>query len=257
MKRLSARGRLLGLAGLAVALAAVAVTRWLTASDHRDSALLTGDPAADIADVYTFRSPTNPGNLVLAMTVSGFIPPAEAGTTFFDPNVLYQWKIDNNGDAVEDLVIQAFVTGSGRRQKMHFRSKVVDRIKDREEEEEGENEDRARVRRQSQEEEAEEEEDRARGRNLRIPTVRVTTGPSPIIATRHGIKAFAGVRDDPFFFDLAQFRRVVGGMATSFNNPGTDAFAGTNVLAIVIELPSSMLGGTKLGVWGTTSRRES
>jgi len=52
-------------------------------------------------------------------------------------------------------------------------------------------------------------------------------------------------------------RGSVGGMATSFNNPGTDAFAGTNVLAIVIELPSSMLGGTKLGVWGTTSRRES
>jgi len=263
MKRLSARGRLLGLGGLAVALAAVGVTGWLTASDHRDSALLTNDAAADIADVYTFRSPSNPDNLVLVLTVSGFIPPAEASTTFFDPSVLYQWKIDKNGDAVEDLVIQAFATGSGRHQKMHFRGPVApskrdddDRIKHRDEDEEEEGEDVDRIKHR-EEEEADEDEDRARVRRLRIPTVRVTTGPRPIIAARRGIKVFAGVRDDPFFFDLAQFRKIVGGLATSFNDPGTDAFAGTNVLALVIELPSSMLGGTKLGVWGTTSRRES
>src|SRR2546428_5252194 len=108
--------------GLAIAGAVVfGFARWVGASDHRDSALLTADRAADIADVYTFRSPTNSNNVVLAMTVSGFIPPPEIGTTPFDPNVLYQWKIDNNGDAVEDLVIQAFVTGSGTHQVMHFR----------------------------------------------------------------------------------------------------------------------------------------
>src|SRR2546427_4074460 len=77
---------------------AIGVTRLIRASDHKDSMLLAGDPAADIADLYTFRSPTNPANTVLVMTVSGFIPPSEASTTFFDPNVLYQWKIDNNGD---------------------------------------------------------------------------------------------------------------------------------------------------------------
>ena len=65
---------------------------------------------------------------------------------------------------------------------------------------------------------------------------------------------FAGVRDDPFFFDLVQFKKIIAGQATSFRNPGVDTFAGTNVLAIVVELPSSMLGGTKLGVWGSTSR---
>ncbi|HYT71873.1 MAG TPA: DUF4331 family protein [Gemmatimonadales bacterium] len=233
----SPRGRVLATGLLLATAAAIGLTRWINASDHRDSALLAADQAADIADVYTFRSPVNPSNVVLAMTVSGFIPPSEASTTFFDPNVLYQWKIDNNGDAVEDLAIQAFVTGSGRRQNMHFR--VVDRVKHREEHDDEEDDDRASVRR------------------LQIPTVRVTTGPTPIIATRRGIKAFAGVRDDPFFFDLAQFKKIVGGMATSFNNPGTDAFAGTNVLAIVIELPGSMLGAAKVGVWGTTSRRQS
>src|SRR3989449_10965003 len=106
---------------LLVLVAAAGLTRWIKASDHKDSALLAAAHAADIADVYTFRSPVHPDNVVLVMTVSGFIPPSEASTTFFDPGVLYQWKLDNNGDAVEDLVIQAFVTGTGGHQGMQFR----------------------------------------------------------------------------------------------------------------------------------------
>jgi hypothetical protein len=225
------RGRVIAWSLLLATTAALGLTRWIKASDHKDSALLAADPAADIADIYTFRSPVNPDNIVLAMTVSGFIPPSEASTTYFDPNVLYQWKIDNNGDAVEDLVIQAYVTGPGGHQEMHFR--VVDPVKHR-----------------GGQEEKEEDE-------LKIPTVRVTTGLTPIIATHHGIKAFAGVRDDPFFFDLVQFKKIIAGQATSFRNPGIDSFAGTDVLAIAVELPSALLGGKKLGVWGTTSRRQS
>jgi uncharacterized protein DUF4331 len=214
---------------LLVAAAGLGVTRFITASDHKDSMLLASDPAADIADIYTFRSPTNPANVVLAMTVSGFIPPSEASTTFFDPNVLYQWKIDNDGDAVEDLVIQAFVTGTGGHQVMHFRgpakaselgstTRVID--------------------------------------GPETATVAVSNTPTPIIASRNGMTLFAGVRDDPFFFDLVQFKKIIAGQASAFRNPGVDTFAGTNVLAIVVELPSSMLGGTKLSVWGSTSRPE-
>ncbi|PYP55236.1 MAG: molecular chaperone DnaK [Gemmatimonadetes bacterium] len=212
---------------LLVAAAGLGVTRFITASDHKDSMLLAGDPAADIADIYTFRSPTNPANVVLAMTVSGFIPPSEASTTFFDPNVLYQWKIDNDGDAVEDLVMQAFVTGTGGHQVMHFRGP------------------------------AKASELGSTTRVIEGPetaTVAVSNTATPIAATRNGMTVFAGVRDDPFFFDLVQFKKIIAGQATSFRNPGVDTFAGTNVLAIVVELPSSMLGGTKLGVWGSTSR---
>ncbi len=212
---------------LLVAAAGLGVTRFITASDHKDSMLLAGDPAADIADIYTFRSPTNPANVVLAMTVSGFIPPSEASTTFFDPNVLYQWKIDNDGDAVEDLVIQAFVTGTGGHQVMHFRGP------------------------------AKASEIGSTTRVIEGPetaTVAVSNTPTPIVATRNGMTVFAGVRDDPFFFDLVQFKKIIAGQASAFRNPGVDTFAGTNVLAIVVELPSSMLGGTKLGVWGSTSR---
>jgi len=212
---------------LLVAAAGLGVTRFITASDHKDSMLLAGDPAADIADLYTFRSPTNPANVVLVMTVSGFIPPSEASTTFFDPNVLYQWKIDNDGDAVEDLVIQAFVTGTGGHQVMHFRGP------------------------------AKASEIGSTTRVIEGPetaTVAVSDTPTPIVATRNGMTVFAGVRDDPFFFDLVQFKKIIAGEASAFRNPGVDTFAGTNVLAIVVELPSSLLGGTKLSVWGSTSR---
>lgn len=199
----------------------------VAASDHRDSALLTADRAADIADVYAFRSPANPANLVLVMTVSGLIPPTEAATTFFDPNVLYQWKIDQNGDAVEDVVIQAFVTGSGPNQVMHFRGPATPLVTGSE----------ARV-----------------VPGPEVATVRVSHGSQPIVASRGGLTVFAGVRDDPFFFDLTRFKEVIAGQESSFRNPGVDAFAATGVLAIVVELPSALLGGPQLGVWGTTSR---
>lgn len=231
MKRLSTRGRLVGLGGAAVVLAALGISRWVTAADHRDSALLTGDPAADIADVYSFRSPANPSNLVLVLTVSGLTPPAEASTTFFDPNVLYQFKIDNTGDAVEDLVIQAFVTGSGPHQVMHFRGpKAPD-----------ETGSVSRV---------------VRGEGANTGKVRVSTTAQAMTSSRGGMTVFAGVRDDPFFFDLVRFREVIAGTQPGFRNPGVDAFTGTNVLAIVVELPISMLGSNpNLGIWGTTSRR--
>src|SRR6059036_3071764 len=223
------RGRVIAWGVLLATAAALGVTRSITASDHKDSALLAGDPAADIADVYTFRSPVNPDNVVLAMTVSGFIPPSEASTTFFDPNVLYQWKIDSNGDAVEDLVIQAFVTGTGGHQVMHFRGPAAPPVTG------------------------------AMSRIIDGPetaTVAVSNGERPIIASSSGMTVFAGVRDDPFFFDLVQFKKIIAGEAAAFRNPGIDSFAGTNVLAIAVELPSARLGGPRLGVWGTTSRQQ-
>ena len=232
------RGRAIAWSLLLATAAAFGLTRWIKASDHRDSALLTADPAADIADMYTFRSPVHPDNIVLVMTVNGFIPPSEASTTFFDPNVLYQWHIDTDGDAVEDLTIQAFATGTGADQEMQFR--VVD----------------GRTHRaRDDDEKGDDDEDRGPDRLRSIPTVRVTTGTTPIIAASHGITTFAGVRDDPFFFDLVQFKKIIAGEATGFRNPGIDTFAGTNVLAIVMEFPSRLLGARKVGVWGTTSRR--
>jgi len=198
-----------------------------TAADHRDSMALENDAAADIADVFTFRNPNNPANLVLAMTVHGLIPPSESDRTFFDPNVLYEFQIDTNGDAVEDRVLQAFATGTGADQVIHVRgpappamtgpaSMVLDRPDD--------------------------------------ATVAFSGRGESNIDRSGDLTVFAGIRDDPFFFDLARFNEITAGMASSFRDPGVDTFAGTNALAIVVEVPAAGLG-TQLGVWGTTSRR--
>jgi hypothetical protein len=60
------------------------------------------------------------------------------------------------------------------------------------------------------------------------------------------------MRDDPFFFDLNDF------LAINFCGNGADTFAGTNVSAIVIEVPNSLLMGTEgsnIGVWSVTRYR--
>lgn len=211
--------------GLAGAIVAGAAT-WAAAADHRDSAALTDDTRADIADVYVFRSPERPNNVVLAMTVNGLIPPSEAGQARFDPDVLYQFEIDNTGDAVEDLVIQAFATGSGGEQTMLFRGPGRPELTGTE----------------------------ARALRSETIAVRVSQGSSAVVQERGGVRVFAGLRDDPFFFDLAQFRAILAGSASGFRNPGIDSFAGTNVLAIAVEVPATMLGGTQLNVWATTHR---
>lgn len=206
------------------ALVVVGVWHRLGAADHRDSMTLENDQAVDIADVYSFVSPTNPANVALGMTVPGLVPPSE--TRFFDPNALYQFKIDTNGDAVEDLVIQAYATGTGPDQRIHFRGPAAPP---------------------------------ATGAvNMLLPgddsvTVQFSGVDQGRVETGGGLTVFAGLRDDPFFFDLARFREIVGGQETSFRNPGIDTFAGTNALAIVVELPRSLLAN-QFGVWATTNR---
>jgi hypothetical protein len=204
--------------------AAIGVHHRLGAADHRDSMTIENDQAVDIADVYSFVSPTSSVNVVLAMTVPGLVPPSE--DRFFDPNALYQFKIDTNGDAVEDLVIQAYATGTGSDQTLHFRGPAVPPT--------------------------------TGAVNELLPggddaTVQFSTAGQTRVATGGGLTVFAGVRDDPFFFDLARFRQVVAGEETSFRNPGVDTFAGTNALAIVVEVPRTMLAA-QFGVWGTTNR---
>lgn len=51
----------------------------------------------------------------------------------------------------------------------------------------------------------------------------------------------AGLFDDPFFFDLAGFRN-------GFAFTGANAFGAANVSAIVLEVPSTELGGTLVGI---------
>jgi hypothetical protein len=77
----------------------------------------------------------------------------------------------------------------------------------------------------------------------------IVNGTTNQVVESGGVKTFAGLRDDPFFFDLAAFNR-----GADFCHAGltSDFFQGLNASAIVIELPTSMLGGGQVGVWGRT-----
>jgi hypothetical protein len=86
------------------------------------------------------------------------------------------------------------------------------------------------------------------------------TGPGIGNATGNA-KVFAGVRADPFFFDLLGFLGTVLGVGDAqLGNCGSancDFFAPLNTNAMVIEVPNASVGATNIGVWGTTSYLES
>jgi hypothetical protein len=70
---------------------------------------------------------------------------------------------------------------------------------------------------------------------------------------RGGVKVFAGLRSDPFFFDLAAFQGTVLGMGSRAFCDGNevDFFESLNTNAIVLEVPDSALG-RNIGVWAVT-----
>lgn len=80
------------------------------------------------------------------------------------------------------------------------------------------------------------------------PLAKGKTGQT--ISIPGGGKLTAGVFDDPFFFDLNAF------LAVNFCQPGTNFFNGLNISAIVLEVPSSWLGGSNIGVWARTVLNE-
>ena len=74
------------------------------AADHLDAPGLTppgGDTRLDITDVYAFQSPSNSANTVLVMGVNPLEGVLNDGT--FRPEASYEFKIDTNGDAKEDI----------------------------------------------------------------------------------------------------------------------------------------------------------
>jgi hypothetical protein len=50
------------------------------------------------------------------------------------------------------------------------------------------------------------------------------------------IRVFAGLRSDPFFFDLDAFKKTVADKAPAFTMPGKNFFDKANVLSIVVEV---------------------
>ena len=200
----------------------VAAAGIIYAADHIDAPSVTNKPT-DITDVYVFRA-ENPDNMVFVANTQGLLTPGATADAKFDENTMIEFNIDNNGDNVEDLVIQCIAKNG----KMKVYGPAIPKVT---------------------------------GTNsyLNINKLSVQTditkyGQDPLIGIGdNGVKAFAGPRDDPFFFDLVRFRQVIAGQASSFNNPGNDTFAGTNVMGLVVEVPKSLLNSSStINVWAET-----
>ncbi len=211
---------------MAIALASAAIITGgiIYAADHIDSPTVTGQ-SSDITDVYVFRG-QDPNNLVFVANTQGLMSPSATGAAKFDPNTLLEFNIDNNNDNVEDLVIQAIVQDG----KMKIYGPIAPSATGT----------------------------KSRLEGALTAEVAVTAyGSAPVTATQNGMTVFAGPRDDPFFFDLTQFKKVIAGTASSFNNPGTDSFAGTNVMSVIVEIPKTRLNATggKINVWLETKKK--
>lgn len=274
------------LAGLIVA------PRATYAADHRDSGAVDAIPEGDLTDVFAFIDPAEQSNVVLILPVNPFLNPSEAPSARFSEELLYQFKIDNGGTPVEDLVIQiAFHGGRGAQNYdvilgtptvtgPHGNVRLAG----------GTN--------------------LCHGNNVFLSRAAntgtqanfiVPTGPSSGTAAP-GVRCFAGVTDDSFQTDVAQavFRIGLnpnptlnapnhtqdvfrGFVSTPFGplrgrglradgTSGVDGFGGYDLTSIVVSVPKEMLRGTGIrgvsltsstrpaanpsliGVWGTVSR---
>jgi len=77
------------------------------AASHREAPITALDQKADITDVFAFVSYNDPNKVTLIMDVDPLLEPSNGPNYFpFDPNILYALRIDNNNDAVEDVVFE-------------------------------------------------------------------------------------------------------------------------------------------------------
>src|SRR5215472_9489036 len=257
MKRLSVRAEdrssLLGicvcLSLLTVGLAIGSLLFWSAsarAADHRDAPTVDGIPQGDVTDLFAFLDPNNTDNVVLIMNVNPFSVPAELPGYAFSNDLLYQFKIDNSGDALEDLVIQVtFTTNSGGQKIVNVFGPARPIIQG--------------------------------AKALRPqgpPNVSGLVGK--VLTGNNGLTVFAGTRDDPFVTDVGQLFRILTATQDTFRdypnapllghlrgrpllatpvggNSGVDGFGGFNVSSIQVEVPASMIkgAGSEVNLWAT------
>jgi Domain of unknown function (DUF4331) len=234
MQRPSLRtGGLLAAAALTLALGGAPLL--VSGADHLDAPALggltnmAGDFAPhsehgdrDINDVYVFQG-SNASRTALVLTTN---PAINLFGGSFGTNVRYALNVDRDGDAVQDL---AYVWRFGSPTGSGAQSYVVTRYT---------------------------------GSNARTLRTGVeigwgSTGGSGVGSAKGSAKVFAGVRSDPFFFDLTGFIGTVFGVGDDhlevLDGNASDFFAPLNTNALVIEVSDAALNATNIGVWGTTT----
>ncbi len=79
----------------------------LIASSHREAPISALDHSADVTDWYAFVSYDHPDRVTMILNVDGFLEPSNGPNYFpFDPNVLYEMKVDNDRGGHEDITFQ-------------------------------------------------------------------------------------------------------------------------------------------------------
>jgi hypothetical protein len=211
------------MAASAVTMVVASAAPGVFAADHLDAPGLKnpdGRPDADINDVYVF--PDGGSRTVVAMTTHpgvGALSPSEYAT-----NVLYKINVDTTGDAVED---QAYVYRFSPKRAGGHQLYTVTRYTG------------------------------SGARTLRDGTVVAGDRTGRSASTRGAVaggRSFAGLRSDPFFFDLAAFRGTVLGQDTGrtiCDGKQADFFRDLNTNAVVLSLPNAALAPS-INVWATT-----
>ncbi len=210
----------------------------LDAADHGDAPLTAHDLGADLNDAYLFLDPNDNSRIIMIMTVHGFIASGEnSNFGIFDPALRYRFELETTGDAKPDGFMD-----------VRFSPRVANA---------------AGV-------------PQAQIATINLPNGRTFTAPStnpsnsadvaptPVLTTdsQSGVIFFAGLTDDPFFFDIPAFARFNASIRAGAPNPavfsrGRDTFAGYNTLAIAFSIPVSLIRGpgNEIGLACDTQRR--
>ena len=242
--------------GVVLAAAAVALTTAYgsqpsrgTASSHRDAPLISEDPSADNTDLYAWRSDDGPQQYL--NVVSNWIPGEDpaAGPNYyrFSATARYNIYLDQNGDGKPDVTwrfrFQNPTAPTDSFLGTTAQTYTVTRTK------------------------AGSAPENVIG-NCSTPPANIGVRTTPnyhdlatgaICDLGHGIKVFAGQRDDAFFgdigdiFDSLGIRRGIGD-----SGGGKDFFAGYAVHAIILQIPRGQVdpgGNHTIGLWASTDRR--
>lgn len=187
-------------------------------ADHLDApGLMSPDsnPKTDITDIYVFQKPGDSDSSILVLNVN---PLAPTLANEFESNGLYQLKIDTDADALAEIAFRIAFTPVINGQQW------------------------ATVRRATGDDANEDEN----SGEVIISKAPVSFNSEVLITKQGPYKFFAGIRSDPFFFDLIGFLH-------NFQFTGSDFFIDKNVFSIVLEMPNHALGNNpKIGVWGRT-----
>jgi hypothetical protein len=217
------------LAGVVVLLGVSPMPFVADAADHGDAPLLLTDTRFDINDVYVFQSPADSSRTVMVAThnpLAGISSPVT-----FHPDVKYDFLIDNDGDARPDI---RFRFRFGLPDPDNLNRQMVTMV--------------------------------TRGLAMNLSISGMTSGAGsmnsvalgttqPVTITSGDVSISAGLFDDPFFFDFIPFRRGIVGTNPFNATAGTDFFAGLNVMAIVLEVPTSLItsgGSSNIGFYART-----